>query len=257
MEQQRPDFDIGFPVFAEGIFRIEVEADGKPVGFGTGFSVAKGLPSKSLILATAKHVLDVPHTKSLKWRVAQYDSTGQKTRSIEFDYDAHSDAKIPYNVHNKFDIGLLTLPAIDAAGVVFDDDEHLPYDFIELHHAAAEATQIGWAGYPGFIEQAFGHPRLCYYEGVVSSLVDLPDRKLYIADGHAARGVSGGPVWYWNTKSERFEIIGIVTTYDTGEQDLIPGLCYFEPINTILALIKHWNAMLEKKRSGRGVDSEE
>ena len=92
---------------------------------------------------------------------------------------------------------------------------------------------MGWAGFPGIVENALGFPQLCYFEGVVSAMVNRNDRKVYIVDGHAAKGVSGGPVWHWSEEKDRIEVIGIVSQYHHTMTPL-PGFCLFEPINPII-----------------------
>jgi hypothetical protein len=64
-------------------------------------------------------------------------------------------------------------------------------------------------------------------------MVNRQDKKIYIVDGHASKGVSGGPVWHWSTENNRAEIIGIVSEYRHLSNGM-PGFCVFEPINSVL-----------------------
>jgi hypothetical protein len=88
------------------------------------------------------------------------------------------------------------------------------------------------------VEQALSRPQLCYFEGVISAHIMQPDRLLYIVDGHASPGVSGGPVWAWFDAVGSYAIVGIVSEYRHlfGHPEL-PGHCFFEPINPLMEFL--------------------
>lgn len=80
-------------------------------------------------------------------------------------------------------------------------------------------------------------PHLCYFEGVVSAMVDADNEKqIYVIVGHVTRGVSGGPMWHWDDIKKRWEICGIASQYQPFT-DGMPGFCIFEPINPVIGFL--------------------
>jgi hypothetical protein len=89
-----------------------------------------------------------------------------------------------------------------------------------------EGTRVAWAGFPSHVESGLGHPSMCYYEGVISAVIDEKGQPpLYLLDGHNSYGVSGGPVWTWSDDLKRAELIGIIVNYTSSpnQQISLPG----------------------------------
>jgi hypothetical protein len=179
--------------------------------------------------------LDVPDDRTVGWRFEQFDETGNVARRIQFRTDRSAKGAVPYHLHNDLDVGIFLLPSKNSDGTDCALPDEQPVRVIDILCGVSTGTRVSWAGFPGVVEAALGQPQLCYFEGVISAQVDRPGRALYIVDGHASHGVSGGPVWHWNEEKDRAEVVGIVSEYRTTMQgDGIPGYCFFEPINPIL-----------------------
>lgn len=148
-----------------------------------------------------------------------------------------------------YDAVILNFPMIDDDGNRFvDEDESTP----NLHDPGRllnVGTPIAWAGYPGIAERLLAEKQLCYYEGRISATINRPN-PLYLVDGHASHGVSGGPVWSASVgpptgpdtvfaedlDDVSYGIIGVVSAY-RGDTP-VPGLCIFTPLNPLVAFIK-------------------
>lgn len=221
--------DSTFEELAPSIFRIEAACAGEAF-VGTGFTLALFQQSRRLVLSTAKHVVDFPEDKPVDWKVQQFDAQGKVARSICFRSKPRNSGVSPSFTHNNRDIGLLVLPEFGADGQRFGTESDAPPRVIYITDGVTTGTRVAWAGFPAVIEQTLGFPQLCYFEGVVSALINRAEKHLYIIDGHAAPGVSGGPVWHWSQEKNRAEIVGIVSAYKTVEEGL-PGFCLFEPVN--------------------------
>lgn len=154
-------------------------------------------------------------------------------RGISFATNKGPKGDVPYRTNNDLDVGIFMLPAHDNKGQPLAREDERPLQTIDITSGASTGTRVAWAGFPGIVEGILGFPQLCYFEGVISSMVNRTDKKIYIVDGHGAPGISGGPVWQWSDGNDRTEIVGIVSNY-RHDGDGIPGFCFFEPINTIL-----------------------
>ena len=105
-------------------------------------------------------------------------------------------------------------------------------------------ADVGWLGYPGL---AF--PELCFFRGVVSGYRERPP--LYLLDGVAINGVSGGPAF-----DRDGLLIGIVSAYLPNQithSTTLPGLMMLTPINIVrLYLEEDMGArVLSRESAGR------
>jgi hypothetical protein len=233
-------------LFAEirpSIFRILTIWD-KPDGGSEDFSIATGFvvavyrDTRRLVIATAKHVLDVPDDRNVKWRFDQFDETGNLARSVQFATNRSTKGAVPYRTHNDIDVGIFVLPTLGSDKTVLARPDESPVRVVGDLDGVAPSTRVAWAGFPGVVEMAIGYPQLCYFEGVVSAQVDRPGKRFYVVDGHVSHGVSGGPVWHWNEEKDRLEVVGLVSSYHTTPAgDGIPGFCFFEPINSVVGYL--------------------
>lgn len=88
-------------------------------------------------------------------------------------------------------------------------------------------TEIGWLGYPGFV-----FPELCFFHGFISGHLEQPP--VYLIDGVAINGVSGGPAF-----DESGLLCGMVSAYLPNQVDhstTLPGVM----IATSMNLIRYW-----------------
>jgi hypothetical protein len=224
--------DTSYEQISQSIFRIESTwATGG--ASATAFVIGMLANSRKLILATAQHVLDVPDDQDVYWKIQQFNDTSDVVRELSFGTNKSAMGDVPYRTNNAFDVGIFILPANGNNNKLLARKDEEPIQTIDILSGSSTGTRVAWAGFPGIIEAALGFPQLCYFEGVISSMVNHSDKKIYIVDGHGAPGVSGAPVWQWSTDNNRVEVVGIVSSYHhTG--DGIPGFCFFEPINTVL-----------------------
>ncbi|MBI3469564.1 MAG: hypothetical protein HY000_41715 [Planctomycetes bacterium] len=224
--------DSSFEQIRSSIFRVEAQWLGGSAT-ATAFVVAMLRESKKLVLATAKHVLDVPEDRDVLWAIQQFDEYGKVARQVSFGTNKARKGDVPYRTHNTLDVGIFVLPAVDDKKKALAAEGEFPVRTIDMRCGASTGTRVAWAGFPGIVEAALGFPQLCYFEGVISAMVNRLDQRMYVVDGHAAHGVSGGPVWQWSNERDRLEVLGIVCNYQHFA-DGLPGFCFFEPINPVL-----------------------
>lgn len=226
---------VAFEQASKSIFRIEAKR-GSSSGIGTGFAVARLAGSKRLVLATARHIVELWTIDRIEWIVQQFDRNGRPTREVRFSTDPH-DKDSPIFLHKKMDAGILLVASHNSDGHQFSPDDEIPLRMIDERRGVAAGTRVGWAGFPLVAQGLLGHAQLCYCEGVISATIDRDDKRYYLVDGQNTFGISGGPVWHWS-ESNGFEVVGIVSGY-TPPSDL-PGFCLVEPLDSFRALFKLW-----------------
>ena len=234
--------DTTFDAISSFILRISVTW-GEEIAHGAGFVIGRLHSTGQLIVATARHVLAAPKDQDLEWEVSQFTQDGELRRRVTFHTGRKERESAPFRWHNDLDIAVITLPQFDDEGKIFAVGDEVGVRIINPQMGVSTGTRIAWAGFPWVVEDLLGYPELCYFEGVVSSMISTTSRKLYIADGHIAYGVSGGPVWRWSEDDACLEVVGIVSKYEAAEDDL-PGFCRFEPINPIFYYLKNWHVSL-------------
>lgn len=239
--------DDGYEAFRSvcpRIFRVEA-AHGAGRATATAFAFARLLESNRLVLATAGHVLnDVPPDNPVEWRFQQFDEDGGLERQVTVT-TREDDVHRPYAFYKLADIGYFILPANDDTGAPLARPNEQPLPVIDVGRRIKEGGRVAWAGFPSQVEHFCKRPQLCYFEGVVSAFCprpDAPGHAAYVVDGHAAHGVSGGPMWHWPEDDGRIEIVGIVSSFRgspaQADSPVIPGFCVFEPINPLIARIE-------------------
>jgi hypothetical protein len=96
-----------------------------------------------------------------------------------------------------------------------------------LRTMLARGAELGWLGFPGLV-----YPELCFFKGVVSG--HREDPSIYLVDGVAINGVSGGPAFDRNGL-----MVGLVSSYvpnRRGDGATLPGLLIVVPLN----LVRFW-----------------
>ena len=88
------------------IFRITVTV-GSQAWRGTGFAIAQLLNSNRLIVASAKHVIDVPIGEPVSWHVEHYSEIGDLVRESKFSSHGGVLPDVPFRTHKALDVGLL------------------------------------------------------------------------------------------------------------------------------------------------------
>ncbi|MEE9130814.1 MAG: hypothetical protein V3T84_12405 [Phycisphaerales bacterium] len=181
-----------FDRVSKSLFRIEWTS-ATDSDWGTAFTIARLQISKQLLLATAKHVVEVASNEPVEWLVQQYDAQSNVVRQIRFT-TTPADTPPRVRVHIKMDLGLLVVPKVGKDGNQFSPDDEEPLCTLPEKFHLTPGTRVGWAGFPLIVHDLLSHHQLCYCEGVVAAAIYQPDRRLYVVDGHNARGINGGPV---------------------------------------------------------------
>lgn len=113
--------------------------------------------------------------------------------------------------------------------------------FSEEDKHYVEGVESGWLGFPSVFPI---NP--CFFHGHISSYID--EEELYLVDGVAINGVSGGPVFV--IEKDGPVIIGLVTEYrpncSTGQ--VLPGMSVMRSINP---LIKYYSEELKKYKTAQ------
>ena len=204
----------------EHIFKIST-----PSGFGTGFLLAAGEPSKLCSIATAAHVVGHAHQWEEPIRIEHYAS-GQSVllhedeRAVFIDEDLDT-AALLFVKHG------LPLPEV-------------AHDLTPEGVFYRVACEVGWVGFP-----AMSADTPCFFGGRISAY--LSDKNSYLVDGVAINGVSGGPAIV--IEEDGIMVIGVVSAYipnrATGEA--LPGLCLLSDVTHLQLTVKSLKSLEEAK----------
>lgn len=201
-----------------------------PQGHGTGFLCLYNEDHSLVGIATAYHV--VQHAE--KWQ--------EPMRIFHEHFENFAFLKEP-------DRFILCDPSSDSAVILFSAS-HLvlpgePIELLPVETRLPIGVEVGWLGYP-----AIGPQELCFFSGNVSARVDR--RHMYLIDGVAISGVSGGPVLY-STATEgvnSVRIVGTISAYivnrNTGEA--LPGLSMAQDVSHFHATVSHIRSVDDAKR---------
>lgn len=228
------------------IVRIELDwldNSRQPDGcYGTGIVIGRKKNAGDIIIATARHVIeDAPTDRPVNWTLLQqHVDTGDVHRTITF--TTKPGAKIAV-WHKVFDIAFFVvfkkvIPEDDYAA-----DYNGPAPVISPLKGPSQGTPVAWAGFPGAVERFVGHSQLVVHGGVVGAMIHGEGkRKRLIMDGHAVRGVSGGPVWHYSVERQRAEVVGIIVGAGFDLKSLkdyeLPGYIDVEPIGPLMYYIE-------------------
>lgn len=233
-------WDESFLEVCESLFRIKATSSSGTYT-GAGFVIAKYHTSEKLgfVLATARHLFNkLPNYENIQWKIEKYDCRGNKTYEMIFKSNTEVTGGSPMRMRTDADIGALFVPRLDL-------QEIKPLRIIPSVFAVQPGARVGWAGFPKITKVRTETPYPCYFEGVISAVIEKEEsehgkevKKLfYLVDGHGGEGVSGGPLWYWNDKKKNYEIIGICSGYIFGDPISTPGLVVFESVNPLVAYL--------------------
>lgn len=204
-----------------------------PQGHGSGFVCLYNYDHALVGIATAYHVVE--HAE--KW---------QEPMRIEHEY---SRGVAFLKEGDRF---IHCSAANDSAVILFMAGKlDLPRDPIELlpiERRLPIGVDVGWLGYPGIGPQA-----LCFFSGNISARVE--HRNLYLIDGVAINGVSGGPVLY-SDPNESVKIVGTISAYmvnrNTGEA--LPGLSIAQDVSHFHATVSHIRTLDEARQAKLDAD---
>ncbi len=212
---------------ARSVVHISVQVIGEQLRYGTGTifgCVTNAEHGIGAFIATAKHVVEVPVGQEAVYTVSRI-APDYTVRQASFKNAPSKDGAGPralwYIGKGGLDSGALIAPARFDDGAPFltqgecDQCEGTPVGVALLPRKLflGEGTRVAWAGFPEVACRLFDKWALCYYEGVVSHAFNDKVNPRYLLDGHNDRGVSGGPVWWWNDRTKRAEMVGVITHY--------------------------------------------
>jgi hypothetical protein len=223
-----------FPEVCKSLFRIKAQCSSGTY-IGTGFVVAKFRnPDKlGFILGTAKHVLAaLPEYENIHWIIEKIDIVGNVTETFVFKTNIELKGQSAMRFHNELDIACVSMPNMNL-------NSNDPLRTINPLVFIGPGVKVGWAGFPEFIQKETLRPHPCYFEGVISTVVNRENKLFYLVDGHGGKGVSGGPLWYWNTTNSNYEVLGVCTSYILPQEtETLPGLVKFQAINPLLSYLQ-------------------
>jgi hypothetical protein len=206
-----------------------------PQGHGTGFLCLYNEDESLMGIATAYHVVE--HAD--KW---------QQPMRI---YHEYSGEIVFLKESDRF---ILCDTSTDSAVILFLASQLIlprePVELLPVETRLPIGVEVGWLGYPGI-----GPQELCFFSGNVSARVDR--RHLYLIDGVAIGGVSGGPVLYATTTDgvNILQIVGTISAYivnrSTGEA--LPGLSMAQDVSHFHAMVSHVRSLDEARRQSAQV----
>jgi hypothetical protein len=213
---------------------IEAETDTSS-HCGTAYPVAYLERSGIWVVATAAHLLRPLDDQSVTFRLLRTTEMQNLHPVASFTYQAGTADPKLWHYHNDFDIGIVFLPREVAGDLGLADQPKLRV--VALNQGVTPATRVAWCGFPGAATAIYDRPILAYFEGSVSASLQLPNHREYIIDGHASRGVSGGPVYHISDKDGQPELIAVISKYmPTGNHGFagpLPGYLRAVPINYV------------------------
>ncbi|HXH92261.1 MAG TPA: serine protease [Thermoanaerobaculia bacterium] len=206
----RPWFEVAEHV-GKSTFRLYTDE-----AMGTGFllMLGKGSDTHVAVLATAWHVVkDAIGGTSL--RICDRDGK-EVVRSRKGNIAV-------MEIGNGLDSAIVV---IQSPNQIFHEGALLP--LLPVAVQLKTGAEIAWMGYPGIVE-----PEICFFQGYISGTLKNPP--VYLVDGVAINGVSGGPVF-----DDRCHLVGLVSAYlpnRVGPETTLPGVSWVVPINFIYAWI--------------------
>ena len=172
---------------------------------------------------------------NIYWKIEKFDIKGNIIDSLTFKTNLEETGESLMRLNLDFDIASLYLPKLKK--------QYSPLRVIDSRCAIGPGTKVGWAGFPMFAEIKIQRKNPCYFEGVISTTVEDNGKLFYLVDGHGGKGISGGPLWYWNEEESNYEIIGVCNQYVLADDNYLPGLVSFQSINPLISYLKVDNVM--------------
>lgn len=199
-----------------------------PRGSGTGFLCAYSKDKKICGIATAAHVISKSHLWEEPIRIQHY-SSGKTIVLRATNRIIWLDARLDTGVI-LFLKGEIPLPETTLA-------------FISEEKYLKVGVEIGWVGFPAVSPQ-----NLCFFTGINSCW--LEELRIYLVDGVAISGVSGGPAFYAPAKEKGIKVIGSVSAYLPNRAGSTPGLAMVsdvEQLHRVIKTIKNWEEAKKKE----------
>lgn len=163
-------------------------------GHGTGFLLYTPENANFYAIGTARHVIE----HAAKWKESVFIHFSQEKKP----YLYNEDNRIILFSPRKQDYAVLL---IRKGGLNLLCN---PISLLPSRVLLGAGEEVGWLGFPA----GFG---LCFFSGKVSArstAIGTHDDEMYLIDGVAISGVSGGPLIFKDEKDE-IKVAGLVTAY--------------------------------------------
>ncbi|HEY1655924.1 MAG TPA: hypothetical protein VGF86_12505 [Candidatus Tumulicola sp.] len=201
-------------VFSVSQYVVKIETPG---GHGSGFLCFYGGAGGEICgIATAHHVIQ--HAND--WQEPLRLIHGPTAAAAFF---------------NPSERAFLVNPANDSAIIIIPKGKlKLPEELLPLLEAdrfVYPGVELGWIGFPAVAPQS-----LCFFSGSVSAKLG----EGYLIDGVAINGVSGGPVFFIDTRNNSLTIMGAITQYlpNVATGNMLPGLSFAQSVAHFHSIIE-------------------
>jgi trypsin-like peptidase len=181
---------------------------------GTGFVIGTGgrnTGGRRVAIATAWHVIEEAAPAAETLELVRSDGTALSTL-------VSHPVEVMQVGPSECDTALILAEAREP---LIATENLLP---LPLETMLPRGSELGWIGYPGLVA-----PELCFFRGVISGYLEKPP--IYLVDGVAIHGVSGGPAF-----SRNGLLVGFVSSYlpnVLGSGQTLPGLMIVTPLNLV------------------------
>lgn len=204
-----------------------------PHGHGTGFHIGNfGKKGELCAVATANHVIQAAND----W--------GEPIKLI------HADSGKEILLKEK-DRAILTYEK-DLAVIMFISPEDLKLpaqsiDILSKNEHLVPGVDIAWCGFPAMMKD-----QLCFFHGYVSCFLEKKDD--YLIDGVAINGVSGGPAFFVDDKTNLPKIAGVITAYivNRSNGESLPGVSMITSIAPFEKTIKDLQNLDQARKEAEG-----
>lgn len=211
---EQPDDDLVQDVDVILPYVVKIRTPG---GWGTGFFLNVDPARPYWTIATANHVIVDADEWEQPIRV-EHQPSGKSLI-------LHPHERVVYRD-----------PKRDTAMIVFGETEiplpSQPLQMIPPKKFLKRGNELAWIGYP-----VVGEDEACFFNGHCSAW--LHGREIYLVDGVAINGVSGGPAFHMNPDGSP-TVLGVVSAYRPNQATgvtlpglaMISGIAHFHEIGT-------------------------
>lgn len=201
-----------------------------PSGHGTGYLCAQSEGRDFCAVATALHVVRYANQWQQPMRIYNHDLS----KSV---FLRETDRLVIHGQQTN----------TDSAAIIFNSrqlelpDEIIPFRPIEP--PLGIGVKVGWLGFP-----ALDPETLCFFSGDISAR--KPTWRIYLIDGVAINGVSGGPV-VCRSDDRGIEFVGVVSAYQANRMisgETLPGLLIANDVSDFHVFVQGIKNLDEFKR---------
>ncbi len=215
------------------IFKIET-----PFSAGTGFLCYKN--DSYCVIATAYHVIEDAHKQQTPIKIIHYNTL-------------NGGWILP---------GLIITsanPTVDSA-VVIIETRFLPFvnifdklpEFLPVGFSQTIGSKVCWLGFPRIQSDA-----LCIFSGIISGRI-YDNGNMYLVDGVAIHGVSGGPLIAVGDNGN-YKVVGVINQYipniiKASTDISLPGLTYARDVSHFVQVVHTINSFEELNKNKQEIE---